>query len=143
MRERISWVVVTLGIVLGLIYMLFVAPVALFTIGKNDSLPEIVATAALLMSTLPASIYALFSRRQAGIWLTLVSLCGAATSAWNTYSVLTAKGIRVEFGEVFGSALVDILAIVIGLFFWITGALGWPNLKARKGRVPHPFGASS
>lgn len=123
MRKTLSWLVIALGITLGLVYLLLVAPIVFFTIGKNDSWPETIATAALLLSVLPASIVAIFSRKRAGIWLTVVACCGAAASAWNTYSVLSAKGIQVAVGEVFGSALLDIVAMLFGLFFWITGIL--------------------
>lgn len=131
-RKAISWVVVALGISLGLVYLFFVAPVAFFTTGKNDSWPEISATAALLLSTLPASILAVFSRKRAGIWLTVVGLCGAAACAWNTHAVLSARGIHDQVGEVFGSTLLSLIAMLFGLFFWITGVLGWSNLRTRR-----------
>jgi hypothetical protein len=49
-RRAISWLVVILGILTGTAFLVLVAPMMLFTIGKNDSLPEIVGGAALQLS---------------------------------------------------------------------------------------------
>ena len=132
MKKRMSLVVAIFGVAFGLILLLLVAPVALFTAGKNDSLAEIIGTSILVLSVLPASILAMYSRISAGIWLTAVGSYAAAVSAWNTYTVLSAKAIHASPGEVLGSTLMGMLAVLFGLFFLITGAIGWPNLMRRR-----------
>jgi hypothetical protein len=114
-RQAASRIAVVLGTALGLFYLLLVAPVTFFTAGKNVSSLELAATALLLLSTLAASFLAAYHRRPAGIWLTLVALCSAAAGCWNTYSLLW--NIPWRFGEVFGSAFLDMPAVLIGLFF--------------------------
>lgn len=133
-RKSISWLVVGLGVAVGIVYLLFVAPIFLFTIGKNDAWTEVLAMLLVMVSTLPASLVAIFSRKRAGIWLVFVSVLGAAANALNTFRALNSKGIEARFGEVFGSTLLDVVSLSIGLFFWLTGSLGWTNLRQRAKR---------
>jgi hypothetical protein len=132
-RTTISWTVVVSGIILGVAFLLFVAPVALFTLGVNDSAPDIVGMAALLCSVLPASVLAIYKRREAGVWLTSVGFLSASTTIWNEYRVLTTRAIHFTLSELIGSGSLGMLAMILGLFFWITAATGWPNLRLWKG----------
>jgi hypothetical protein len=128
-RQAASRIAVVLGTALGLFYLLLVAPVTFFTAGKNVSSLELAATALLLQSTLPVSFLVAYHRRPAGIWLTLAALCSAAAGCWNTYSLL--RNIPWRFGEVFGSAFPRYAGCSHRTLFWITGVLGWPNLRMR------------
>jgi hypothetical protein len=120
------------GIALGFSYVLLVAPVMVFAAGKNDSWPELLTIAMLFTSGLPASILAIFHRKAAGIWLTTVAICAAAAGSWNTYNVLSSHGIPADSGEVLGSAFLELPAVLVGVFLWLTGVLGWPELRTRK-----------
>lgn len=128
-RYVISWCAVTLGILLGTVFLLLVAPVMLFTIGKNDSLPEVIGGAALCLSMLPASLLAIYKRSWAGAWLTLVGLYFAIAAAWNQYAVLKAHAITVSLGEVVGNGLLGIIASIFGLFFLVTAWRDSPSLR--------------
>jgi hypothetical protein len=131
-KAVISWVVVALGIALGIVFLVLVGPLTLFTLGKNDSWIEVLGVSALVLSVFPACIYATYNRLFAGIWLTGVGSYAAIALMWNNYEVLAAKGIHGQIGEVIGNGFVGMLAMGIGIFFWVTGATGWPDLKGRR-----------
>lgn len=125
------------GVLVGILFIVFVAPVMLFSIGANDSRLEILAGAALLLSVLPASLFAAYSRFWAGVWLTLVGLLFSVAAAWNGYRVMISHGLHVGWLEIVGNGFLGWVAIALGLFFWITGALGWPNLKSENNARAH------
>lgn len=131
-KAAISWVFVALGIALGIVFLVLVGPVALFTLSKNDSWAEVLGMSALVVSVLPACIYAAYNRLVAGIWLTGVGSYAAISLMWNDYQVLAARGIHGQVGEVIGNGFMGMLAMAFGLFFWITGVAGWPNLKGQR-----------
>ena len=131
-KMTFSWIAIFGGILLGTAFLLGVAPVMLFTLGKNDSWPEIVGAVALLLSVLPASAAAIYNRLWAGVWLTVVGVYFAVAAAWNAYSINVACGLHLGFAETIGNGFLGWIAIALGLFFWVTGAFRWPNLKTRK-----------
>jgi len=131
-KITVSWIAISGGILLGAAYLLLVAPVMLFTLGKNDSWPEIVIATALLLSVLPASIAAIYNRLWAGVWLTVVGVYFAVAAAWNAYSINVELGLHRGFVETTGNGFLGWVAIALGLFFGVTGAFRWPNLKARE-----------
>ncbi len=118
-----------MGIVVGILFLIFVAPVMLFTIGSNDTWPEILGAAALLLSMLPASVFAMYNRFWAGVWLTLVGLYFSIAAAWNGYLISTSHQLHRSWLEIIGNGFLGWIAIALGLFFWLTGAAHWSNLE--------------
>jgi len=129
-KSALSWGVVAAGIVLGISFLALVAPVWVYTAGLNDNQWEKVAVYALMASTLPASILAIYQRLAAGVWLTLVGLYATIAMSWSAYQLLQAHTQDVNFGEVVGDGGVALLVAAIGIFFCITWMLRWPDLSS-------------
>ncbi len=133
-KTAASWAMIWLGIIVGAYFLVLVAPVMWFTLGKNDTWPEIVGGTALLLSMLPASILAIFRRTWAGVWLTIAGAYFAIAAPWATHAVDVTRGFHRDFSETIGMGFLGWIAVAFGLFFWITGAAGWPNLKGSTAR---------
>lgn len=128
-KSALSWGMVAAGIVLGISFLALVTPVMLYTAGLQDSPWERWAVVALLFSTLPASILAIYQRLWAGIWLTLVGLYATIVMSWNTYHLLLANTAAVDYGEVIGDGFIALLVALLGVFFCVTAMLRWPELS--------------
>ena len=127
-KSALSWGVVAAGIILGISFLALVAPVWVYTAGLNDNQWEKVAVYALMGSTLPASILAIYQRLVAGVWLTLVGLYATVVMGWSAYQLWLAHAQGVDYSEVFSDSGVAFLVAAIGIFFCITTALNWPDL---------------
>ena len=128
-KSALSWGVVAAGIILGISFLALVAPVMVYTAGLNDNQWEKVAVFALLGSTLPASILAIYQRLWAGVWLTVVGLYATIVMGWSAYQLMLMHTPDVNYGEVVGDSGVAFLVAAIGIFFCITWALHWPDLS--------------
>ena len=128
-KSALSWGVVAAGIILGISFLALVAPVMVYTAGLNDNVWEKIAVGALLFSTLPASILAIYQRLVAGVWLTLVGLYAAIVMGWSAYQLMLLHTPNVNYGEVVGDSSVALLVAGIGIFFCITWMLHWPDLS--------------
>ena len=127
-KSALSWGVVAAGIILGISFLALVAPVMVYTAGLNDNQWEKVAVYALMGSTLPASILAIYQRLVAGVWLTLVGIYATIVMGWSAYQLMLAHAQNVDYTEVVGDSGVAFLVAAIGIFFCITTALNWPDL---------------
>ena len=128
-KSALSWGVVAAGIILGISFLALVAPVWVYTAGLNDNQWEKVAVFALLGSTLPASILAIYQRLWAGIWLTLVGLYATIVMAWSAHQLMLMHTPDVNYGEVVGDSGIALLVAAIGIFFCVTWVLHWPDLS--------------
>jgi hypothetical protein len=123
---------VVFGILLGLVYLVFVGPGLLFAVGHEHASVEISGIATLCLSFLSASILAIYRRLWAGVWLTIAGLYSAAIASWDAYSRLAERSIPIGVGEVFGAGTLSFIPILLGVFFWVTALRGWPELKHRR-----------
>jgi len=128
-KSALSWGVVAAGIVLGISFLALVAPVMLYTAGLNDTQWQKVAVGALMFSTLPASILAIYQRLWAGVWLTLVGLYATIALSWSAYHLVLAHTAYVGYSEVIADGSIALLVALLGIFFVITAALRWPDLS--------------
>jgi len=129
-KSALSWGMVAAGVVMGISLLALVAPVMLYTAGLHDSPWQRYAIGALMFSTLPGSILAIYQRLWAGVWLTLVGLYATVCMSWNTYQLLVAHTTAVDYGEVLGDGSLALLVALLGIFFWITAVLRWPQLSS-------------
>ena len=129
-KSALSWGMVAAGIVMGIALLALVAPVMLYTSGLHDSPWQRYAIGALMFSTLPASILAIYQRLWAGVWLTLVGLYATVCMSWSTYQLLVAHTTAVDYGGVIGDGSLALLVALLGIFFWITAMLRWPQLSS-------------
>jgi hypothetical protein len=102
----------------------------IYTAGLNDNQWEKVAVYALMGSTLPASILAIYQRLLAGIWLTLVGLYATVVMGWSAYQLVLMHAPEVDYGEVIGDSGLALLVAALGIFFCVTAALRWPSLSS-------------
>jgi|SRR5215472_1573668 hypothetical protein len=128
-KSALSWGVVAAGIILGISFLALVAPVWVYTAALNDNQWEKIAVYALMGSTLPASILAIYQRLMAGVWLTLVGAYATVVMGWGAYQLVLARAQRVDYTEVLGDSGVAFLVAAIGIFFCITWILHWPDLS--------------
>jgi hypothetical protein len=128
-KSALSWGMVAAGIVLGISFVAFVAPVMWYTAGLHDNPWGRYAVYALMFSTLPGSILAIYTRFWAGVWLTLVGLYATIAMSWNGYQLVLAHTPDVDYGEVIGDGGVALVVAAIGIFFCVTAALRWPSLS--------------
>ncbi len=126
-KSALSWGIVAAGIVLGISFLALVAPVMLYTAGLNDNLWEKVAVMGLMVSTLPASILAIYQRLWAGVWLTLVGVYATVVMSWSAYQLYLSH--TVDYSEIVGDGFIALLVALLGVFFVATAALHWPNLS--------------
>jgi len=82
-----------------------------------------------MFSTLPASILAIYQRLWAGIWLTVVGAYATVAMSWNAYHLFLAHAAEVDYGEVVGDGSLALLIALLGIFFWVTAVLRWPELS--------------
>lgn len=129
-KSALSWGMVAAGIVMGISLLALVAPVMLYTSGLHDSSWQRYAIGALMFSTLPASILAIYQRLWAGVWLTLVGLYATVCMSWSTYQLVVAHTTAVDYGGVIGDGSLALLVALLGIFFWITAMLRWPQLSS-------------
>jgi len=128
-KSALSWGVVAAGIILGVSFLALVAPVMIYTAGLHDNQWGRIAVYALMGSTLPASILAIYQRLLAGIWLTLVGVYSTIVMGWSAYQLMLMHAPEVDFGEVVGDSGLALLVAALGIFFLVTGALRWPALS--------------
>jgi hypothetical protein len=121
---------VAAGIVMGISLLALVAPVMVYTAGLRDSSWQRYAIGALMFSTLPASILAIYQRLWAGVWLTLVGTYATVCMSWNAYQLFLAHTASVNYGDVLGDGSLALLIALLGIFFCVTALLGWPELSA-------------
>lgn len=124
-KKILSWIVICLGVTYGgfvtalfVAYVIFEQKGVLFIAWEEHRVLSFVATIAIL-SILPASLAAMRNRRRAGQWLIAV---GSYIAIAGSYALLN----RSEIVEAFslGASIT-----LYGLFFWITGRLGWGELR--------------
>jgi hypothetical protein len=127
-KSALSWGLVAAGIVMGISLLALVAPVMVYTSGLHDSSWQRYAIGALMFSTLPASILAIYQRLWAGIWLTVVGAYATVSMSWNAYQLFLAH--TVDYGDVLGDGSLALLIALLGVFFCVTALLGWPELSA-------------
>jgi len=128
-KSALSWGMVAAGVVLGISFLALVAPVMLYTAGLHDSPWQRYAVVALMFSTLPASVLAIYQRLWAGVWLTLVGLYATIAMSWSSYQLLLAHAAEVDYGEVVGDGFIALLVALLGIFFCVTAVLHWPSLS--------------
>jgi hypothetical protein len=115
--------------VIGVFYLVFALPVALFAGRQDAHWHEIASLVMLLPSVLVASGLALFRRTWAGVLLSFVGAFSAVSLSLTTYQMLTIRASPIGYGEVLGGGMLGLVALAFGLFFLITGMRGWPELK--------------
>lgn len=129
-KSALSWGMVAAGIVMGISLLALVAPVMVYTSGLHDSHWQRYAIGALMFSTLPGSILAIYQRLWAGVWLTLVGLYATGSMSWNAYQLVLAHTNAVDYSDILGDGSLALLVALLGIFFWVTAMLRWPQLSS-------------
>ncbi len=115
MRDQTK-VVIGFGSIWGL-FALGVLLVGSFTIGANDTVPEVVALVLYGLSILPSCILAIWYRKSSAVWL--IALSGIALIGF-IYQVMNQRGPGEPFGSLLGHL---ITAVVLAAVPGILGAL--------------------
>lgn len=129
-KKFVSFVVFGLGMLGGLWGWLAYAG-AMFTVGVNDSIQEVLALTFAFATTLPACVVALWRRLAAGVWLTFAGcyLPYAAVAQRNyMIQVRHFQDQPTVLKTIEGFLPYSIVLIGIGLFAVITEHLKWPRL---------------
>ena len=130
LKKLVSFVVFGLGMIGGLWgWRAFLG--AFFTIGKNDSVQEVLGLTVALVTTLPACIVALWRRLLAGIWL-MFSGC------FLLYAVVAQRSYMIQVRHfpdqptilriIEGCLPYTTFLVGIGLFAIVTELKKWPRL---------------
>jgi hypothetical protein len=117
LRQFYSRVVFGISLVWALMSTLG-AIVGAFTIGKNDTAPEVIAIFCYIMSYAPACFLAFWKRRFAAFWLTVVvCICSFGFLYQNLHQrEFSLTGIVVSIVP---------MALLVG-FMWLSEARKWP-----------------
>lgn len=129
-KSALSWGMVAAGVVMGISLLALVAPVMLYTSGLHDSPWQRYAIGALMFSTLPASILAIYQRLWAGVWLTVVGVYATVSMSWSADQLVLAHTNAVDYGDVLSDGSLALLIALLGIFFWVTAMLSWPQLNS-------------
>jgi hypothetical protein len=123
-QQSISRLIFSVGIVWGVMSSL-IALWGSFTLGVNDTLPEVLAIIFYILSFVPAGILAFWKRRLASIWLIslgLFCMFGFNYQMWMQHEITCRHILAVLFIGI-------IPALCLGLFGLITDNHHWPKLR--------------
>jgi hypothetical protein len=127
-KRGISFCLFGLGIAAGVAGCV-ASPIAIFTIGENDSTPEIWALL-LPLTLLPTCIVALWWRKAGSLWLLTLGLIWTYGMAWQRHYMLTVRHFPAEpLWQLFGGGLLPCYFVLgLGLFGLFTERAQWPKM---------------
>jgi hypothetical protein len=107
-----------------------VTSAAFFSLGSNDTIPELVAMAVFILVLLPAYVLALWRRKFAGFVLVSVALIFTIGA---TYQLIA----KPSGGGPYTRLIVFLLWLIgaplgLGIFLLRTSRLGWPEVFPKK-----------
>jgi len=129
-KIAISEAVFGLG-VLGGLFGCFASAGSVFTIGANDSTPEVFAIIFALATPLPACLVALWKRLMPGIWLIFAG-------CFFPYGMLAQRAYMIKIGHLIDQPTVSqtigfclpytLVLAAFGTFAVVTHLLKWPEV---------------
>jgi hypothetical protein len=131
-KRTLSMIVFSLAGLCGL-WGCAALPMAIFTIGVNDSVPEVWAL--LLPATLlPTCIIALWWRRQASVWLLLLGMIWIYGMTWQRHYMETIRHFPQESLWAFflGAFMPAYLILGLGIFGLYGELHQWPRIIGRR-----------
>jgi len=130
-KRALSIGVFSLGMCIGL-YGCAVLPMALFTIGINDSPIATPIFMGCLMFFFPTCLLALWKRRPAALILNVMAISWIAVFVQEHYIVATRGLPSSSFLSLFRMSELALLPLSLGLFGLLTTRAGWPRLLSRR-----------
>jgi hypothetical protein len=126
-KRAISIGLFSIGIFAGALGCVGV-PMAIFTIGVNDSEPEVWALL-LPMTLLPTCIVALWQRRYASLWLITLGFIWTYGMVWQRHYMSTVRHFPIEGAwQLIGSLIPAYFVLALGFFGILTERAHWPRM---------------
>jgi hypothetical protein len=130
MKRAISATLFGLGILVGMVgYAIY--PMAVFTVGANDSSQEVWGLSLVFLSLFPMCLLALRFRLLAGCMMLFVPCFFIyASLAQRTFMVNVRHFPQppIDLKQIIGSFVLTWPYIVLGAFAILTSTLGWPTV---------------
>jgi hypothetical protein len=131
-KRAISIAIFGLGAAAGLAGCA-IAPRAIFTVGANDSLPEILALL-LPLTLLPASIAALWWRKFSCAWLLLTSVVWTFGMIWQRHYISVVRHFQADrWSDLLTKELVPAYFVfALAAFGLFSEYAGWPRVFSKR-----------
>jgi len=130
MKKAVSATLLGLGILVGMAGCA-IYPMAVFTVGANDSSQEVCGISLVFLSLSPMCILALRFRLLAGCMMLLVPCYFIyASLAQRTFMVNVRHFPQspIDLKQIIGSFVLTWPYVVLGVFAILTSILGWPTV---------------
>jgi len=140
MKKAISTALFGLGIVVGMAGCL-IYPMAVFTVGANDSRQEVFGITLVFLSLLPLSILALRFRLFAGCLMLFVPCFYIYSSFAQRTFMMNVRHFpqpSIDLKQIIGSFALTWPYVVLGGFAILTAMLHWPSIVAWPKLFPRP-----